>query len=471
MRLATKDSAGIIMVVGTVAALLLHGNDVHLDTHLPPVVDAGGATTSPATAPTFAFVDFNVVPMDGQGTLRHQIVLVRDGFVSQIGPVGVIAVPAAATVVDGDGSRYLVPGLVDAHVHLEDAREDFLPLFLASGVTTIFNLRGDERHIALRDRSRDPDFVGPTIFTSGPFVDDGVVRSPDDARRTVETQARAGYDFVKIHGNLSADSYAALTETAQEMDIAVVGHAPPNLPFSAVLEHAQVGVVHAEELIYTGLQSLDPDQAMAVALQMARAGTWLTPTLSTFANITAQWASPEGLAAALEEPEVRYLPPSLRHAWERSDVWVGRPVRERARIGAMYAFHGPLIRAMDAAGVGLLTGTDTPLPGMVPGTSLHDEMAALQAIGLPPDHVLTAATANAGRFIRDQVDPAASFGTIAVGGRADIIMVEGDPLDDLYILRRPLGVMARGTWYERAALDRMLSLASSDRIADETPHS
>jgi imidazolonepropionase-like amidohydrolase len=469
MRLTTKDAVGFVLVASTLAALLARRDADHGETDLPSVADAGSATTSAATVPTFAFVDFNVVPMVGQDVLRHQVVIVRDGFVSRIGPVGVIETPAAARVVRGDGSGYLVPGLVDAHVHLEDARQDLLPLFLANGVTTVFNLQGDERHLALRDRSRDPDFVGPTVFTSGPFVHDGAVRSPEDARRTVEAQAQAGYDFVKVHGRLSAESYAALTEAAREVGIPVVGHAPRNLPFSAVLEEGQVGIAHAEELIYTGLRSLDPDQVARIATEMAAAGTWLTPTLSTFANITAQWASPESLAAKLSAREARYLPPSLRRSWEKSEVYVRRPAHERARIEDMYAFHAPLIRAMHDAGVRMLTGTDSPLPGMVPGFSLHDELEALEAVGVTAEHVLAAATSNAGDFIQDNVDPKARFGTIEPGARADIVLVEGDPLRDLGVLRRPLGVMVRGTWYGRAELDRMLSVASGERVADETP--
>ncbi|MDA0329174.1 MAG: amidohydrolase family protein [Gemmatimonadetes bacterium] len=467
MRLSTKDGLGLALVAGTFAAVIVHSEGDHRTTHLPNVADAGGAATSAQNSPTFAFVDFNVLPMDGRGLLRNQVVVVRNGFVDRIGAAGVIDVPPGATVVEGHGTQYLVPGLVDAHVHLADAREDVLPLFLANGVTTVFNLEGDARHLALRERSRGPGFVGPTLFTAGPFVHDGVVRSPEDARRVVTSQAHAGYDFVKVHGTLSEAAYIALTATAKEVGIAVVGHAPRNLPFSAVLQNGQVGVVHAEELIYTGLQSLDRGQATRTAREMAAAGTWLTPTLSNFANIAEQWASPQALADKLVQPEARHLPPTILRSWRDSRVYTGRPAHERTRIEEMYAFHIPLVQAMSEAGVRLLTGTDTPLPGMVPGFSLHSELAALEAAGIPTEDVLWAATANAGRFVRENVDPAALFGTIATGARADLLVVDGDPRADLSLLRQPLGVMARGTWYDRSQLMVLLSLASGVRTADE----
>lgn len=466
MRLQAKDSVGIVLVLGTFGVVFFHNDARHRETHLPVLVDAGGAITSAETVPTTAFVDFNVVPMDGRGVLRRQIVLIREGFVSRVGSVGVIDVPSGARVIEGDGSDYLVPGLVDAHVHLEDAREDLLPLFLANGVTTVFNLAGDQRHLALRARSRDPDFVGPTVFTSGPFVDGRVVLSPADARQLVEDQARAGYDFVKLHGELPEAAYAALTETAATVGISVVGHAPRNLHYSAMIDHGQAGVVHAEELIYTGLGSLDPDQALEAGRAMASAGTWMTPTVSNFANITVQWSSASGLAERLANADAAHLPESLRRAWRDSDVYVSRPASERARIEDMNAFHAPMVRAMDEAGVRLLTGTDAPLVGMVPGFSLHDELDALVDAGISRSRVFAAATVNAGIFVREHVDESASFGTIEVGSRADMVLVGGDPRTDLGLLREPRGVMVRGTWYDRSDLDRMLALVSGTPIAD-----
>jgi len=463
MALTTKDTVGIVLVLGTFTAVLAHNNTDHRQTHRPSVADARGAATSAETTETFAFVDFNVVPLDEAlepgRILPNHVVVVQDGIVTATGPTGLIDVPPDAQIISGDGTGYLVPGFVDAHVHLEDAREDILPLFLANGVTTVFNLEGDERHLALRDRVRLPDYEGPAIFTAGPFLDESNVRTPADARRMVAAQQAAGYDFLKVHGEFSEDVYSVLLETARSVDIAVVGHAPRNLSFDAILEYGQAGITHAEELIYTEFSSLDPTGLDAVARRVAEAGTWLTPTLSVFGSISDQWASPEGLAARLARPETRYLPTALRRSWETSDVYTGRPARERGRIEAMRDFHEPLIRSMYEAGVPLLTGTDTPLPGMVPGFSLHDEFDALVAAGLPPEDVLAAATLSAGTFLRQRVNDGINLGTLTPGARADIVLVDSNPFEGLDALRRPRGVMARGRWYDRSALDALLASA------------
>jgi imidazolonepropionase-like amidohydrolase len=460
MKLSRKDAAGFVLVAATLTTLSIHGGERHQESHVPPVAQAGGAATMPTGSRLTAFVDVSVLPMNQAGPAHHQVVLIRDGFIDEIGPVGAVDVPADATIVQGGGSQYLVPGLTDAHVHLPDADDAILPLFLANGVTTVFNLEGDRRHLDQRARSRAPDFVGPSILTAGPFIDESAVKTPADARRAVASQARAGYDFVKLHGSLTKPAYIALLDAARASSMAVVGHAPRSLPLSVVLDHGQAGVVHAEELIYTGVPSLDTTRAREVAAEVAEADIWVTPTMATFEAISEQWASPEGLDARLARPEAALLPRAMQRSWSDSEVHVRRPARERARIERMNAFHRPLVRALADAGVHLLTGTDAPLPGLVPGFSLHDELDALVSAGVEPEAVLRAATFNAGRFVRERVDSASHFGVIEPGARADLVLVEGDPRDDLRRLRKPLGVMARGTWYGRIALAQLLALPS-----------
>lgn len=465
MRLTTKDTFGLVLVAGTFAALAIHNEPTHRATHLPTVVDAGGAITDPASLRTFAFVDFNVIPMLDDAVAQHQVVIVEDGFVRAIGALGSVEVPTDAGVIDGEGRAYLVPGLTDAHIHLRDAPEDWLPLLITNGVTTAFNLEGDARHLALSERILNEDAIGPTLYTAGPFITLDVVPSVAAARRTVEGQASRGYDFVKIHGELPADVYEAVTTRARELKIPVVGHAPRDLPFSAVLESGQIGVSHAEELIYTDFMSLDPSGLDDVAAAMAAAGVWLTPTLANFASKTAQWGTADALEAGLSDELAQYLPASLRREWEEFSAYSERDPRERQRLAEMNEFHTPLIRAAYEAGVSLLAGTDTPLPMMWPGFSLHDELAAMERAGLPRFDVLASATRNPGRFIQEQVDGSSMFGTIQVGARADMLVANGNPLDDLAFLRQPQGVMVRGRWYDRAGLELLLTQASGMRMA------
>lgn len=461
MRLETRDLVGFVLVAGTVGVLALHGNAGHQEAHLPFEADAGGATTSAIAATTVAFVDVHVLPMDDDRVLHGQTVLVEDGVVSRVGPVGSFEVPDDATTVEGRGSRFLVPGLVDAHVHLPRASADPFPLFLANGVTTVFNLSGDEAHLDLRDRMRSPDAVGPSVLTSGPFVSEETVRTGSEARAEVRRQAEAGFDLIKLHGRISEEAYVALLDEADRLNIPVVGHAPRNLPVSALLEHGQAGVVHAEELIYTHLSGLDPERARALAGRVADAGIWVTPTMTTFRSITEQWGRPDGLQARLDRPDARHLPPSVRKAWLEDNVYTGRPARERARIEAMNDFHRPLVTALHEHGVRLLAGTDTPLPGLAPGYALHDELDELAGAGLSDLEVLRAATVTAGDFVRSEVDPASTLGRIVEGGVADLLLVEDDPRAARSTLRSPVGVMARGTWFSRAELDGLVRRAGA----------
>lgn len=464
MNLSTKDSVGILLVLGTAAALVLHNGPFgHASSHSGSVGDAGGSVTSPVGDRLTVFVDFNVVPMDEDRVLRNQIVVVRGSFIERIGRVGLVEPPSGALRIEGDGTRYLMPGLTDAHVHLRDDYEEWLPLFIANGVTTVFNLEGDESHLELRDRIWGDEQPGPTVYTAGPYVGEPEISTAAEAREEVERQAELGFDFVKVHGGLSLEAHRALTEAGRELGIPVIGHAPRNLAFSSVLEHGQVGISHAEEIIQTGLWTLNRSEVTSVANAMAAAGTWLTPTLSYFEGTAAQWASPEGVAAGLASEAARYLPARIRNEWRDDNPFIDLDADDRDDIQEMYEFHEPLLSALHQAGVPILAGTDAPLAVAVPGFSLHSELAALRGVGLSGYEALATATVNAGRFVESEVEEGALFGTLRADARADILMLEGDPRTDPALLRRPTGVMVRGRWYARAELDRMLTEASQGR--------
>jgi len=417
------------------------------------VAAAGSEAVAQAARPT-AIEHVSVVPMDRPGVLADQTVVVVDGLIQAVGPAAKVATPKNATVVDGHG-RYLFPGLTDTHVHLEGNAEQWLPWFLSHGVTTVFNLRGSPDQLALRRRVSEGSLVGPTIYTSGPFTNQPSIMTAADARRAVDDQKAAGYDFVKIHGNLSAEAYAALIAAGRERHLTIVGHAPRNLPFDSVISARQPLVAHAEELIYTKFNQLDTTGIGEVARRMAKAGVWLTPTLTTFSGIVTQWGRPASVDSALALEEDSALPEAIRTFWKGSNPYTGRAIGDWAPRA--FQFQLPLVRTLYRAGVPLLTGTDTPLPVMVPGHSLHDEIAQLEHAGVDRVGALRAATVNPGRFIAQFVDPTARFGTVVKGSRADLVLVADNPLERPATLIHPIAVMARGRWFDRTTLDKLVA--------------
>ena len=409
-----------------------------------------------AQQPTaIAITNVDVLTMeDGPRYRRAQTVLLEGDLIREIG--GNVSLPANVQRIDGSG-QVLLPGLMDMHVHLEADPASWLGVFLAHGVTTVLNLRGNPTHLELRGRVNRAELLAPRIYTSGPYVNRPAIETEQDAARAAREQKAAGYDVLKIHGPLGNLAYRTLLDTARLLGIPVVGHAPRNLPFDTVIALRMAMVAHAEELIYTKFSALDSTQFGDVPARMAAARIWLTPTLSTFHGIAAQWGRKAAADSALQLPAAEFFNDDLKRYWTQANPYTGRPTDGAVWALRAYTFQRPLIRALHGAGVRLLTGTDTPLPVMIPGASLHLELQELRDLGLSTYDALLAATRNPGDFLREQVDSNLRLGRIAPGYRADLLLVRGDPLANLAALRTPSAVITRGRYLDGnrlAALQR-----------------
>src|SRR5262249_45507966 len=201
-----------------------------------------------------AFVDVNVVPMDREQVIADQTVVVKDGKVVEMGASDKVKAPAGALRIDGRG-KYLMPGLADLHIHLSDYNERhnaaMLKLYVANGVTTILNLAGTPHHLDLRAKIRSGEVFGPEFYTFGPFISNAPTHTPtpDEVEREIIEQKRAGYDFIKIHGDFSREAYHRLFQVARREGMRVIGHAPRNLGVEPMLEERQDAVAHAEEYL------------------------------------------------------------------------------------------------------------------------------------------------------------------------------------------------------------------------------
>ena len=284
--------------------------------------------------------------------------------------------------------------------------------------------------------------------------------TPADAERVIAAQAAAGYDFVKVYNGLSLASYDAVMAAARAHDLRVAGHVPFAVPLAHALAAGQVSIEHltgyaeaiergdspvrhakrsATTLIQRWLYA-DPAKLAEVAAATARSGTWNVPTLVTAAVYDELW---RGQTPTVEDLDT--ISPDWRARWDpkHSPKRLAAAVKAVATKAGDRSLQGELavVKELVAAGAPLLAGTDTPNPYVVPGASLHQELALFVAAGLSPYAALRTATIDAADFLGDP-----RGGRIAVGARADLVLLDADPLADIHALDHIDGVMVRGSW-------------------------
>ncbi len=408
-----------------------------------------------------AFVHVNVVSLESEQILADQTVLVREDKIVALGPAARIAIPDSAYRIAGAG-KYLLPGLADMHTHINYA-EELLP-YLANGVTTVLNMGSPSTILQMREQVVNGQLLGPTIFAAA-FVDGSgnrgwIVRTPEEARAAVRDIKQRGWDFIKVYNSITTEAFLALLAEAQQQRIAVIGHGVRAPGMRKILEAGQVMIAHAEEYLYTHFNNARDAGLIPSAVAMtAQAGAYLTPTLSTYETIMLQWGNRAGLENLLARPEMRYVRPSQITEWRNAQ----RYVNNSGTLAPAYEFQKQFVKAFHEGGVPLLLGTDTPaIPGMVPGFAIHQDLRNLASAGLRPFTVLQAGTRRPGEFIAKFVPRAEPFGVIAEGQRADLILLEKNPLEDLAHVNARRGVMVRGRWLSEKKLRRMLDeLAAS----------
>jgi len=427
-----------------------------------------------ALASSTAFVNVNVIPMTTEVVVSGQTVIVADGVIVAIGDVDSLPVPKDALVVDGT-DRFLMPGLAEMHAHVPDTGTEsldrVLSLFVANGVTTIRGMLGRPSHLDLRQQLFDGKQFGPRLITSGPSMNGRSVSGPADGARKVRAQHAAGYDFIKIHPGLSADEYAAIALTANELGMPFAGHVPVAVGVGNALEAGMATIDHLDGYV-VALMPANADQSggyggffdvllanqvidaqiAEIAEQTAAAGTWNVPTESLIEHLVGGVS----VAELRNRPEMRYMPRSTVQQWVRAKE---NQLNERgfdAEIGARaIEIRRRIILALHQSGAGLLLGSDAPQVFNVPGFSLHHELKFVVAAGLTPFEALQTGTINAAEFL------GTNTGTVAVGREADLVLLDANPLADIANSRRVHGVMVRGAWYSSIELEQRLQAFQS----------
>jgi imidazolonepropionase-like amidohydrolase len=416
----------------------------------------------------------SVIPMDREEVLRGQTVVVRDGVIESVGAAPA-RLPPGATIVDGSG-RYLIPGLAELHAHVAGVGNNprILSLFALHGVTTARGMLGAPAHLALRDSLNSGLLLGPRLITSGPSFS-GPALTPEAAAQRVREQKAAGYDLLKIHPGLTRATFDAMAATADEVGIRFSGHVPLDVGLERALEARFHTIDHLdgfmEALLRPGaplapaqggwfglnlVPYVDMSRLPELVQQVRAAGVAMVPT-QTLMEFFANEMSGDYLVA---REDYRYWIPGQVEQWrqqknERLASPETPPPTQRARYNEI---RRELIRALHDGGVPILLGSDAPQVWNVPGFATHRELAEYVAAGLTPYQALRTGTVN----IATHLGEAGRSGVVRPGARADLILLDANPLADIGNTMRIHGVVVQGRWIGPEERQRLLDALRTD---------
>ncbi len=469
------------------------------------VLTIGGSPADAQPGRSMETVIRNVTVLDGtEGPpQRNRSVLVRGDRIVAIGPVDSVRPGRGARVVDGTG-RFVIPGLWDLHVHQalrpwsdrpwEDNARYFHSLLLAHGVTSVRDMAGDlailtqwRREIAEGKRLGPRQFVTGQKLGIAPVVPGAPQRlaTAADVDSSVRMLARGGADFVKIDQVPVALMPAVRTATRQvglpfdghvSIDLSVVDAARFGQRgiehMFGVLEAASTRETHIREVTQApkapfldrlidyvtkrglptseerAVASLDRQKLQDMARTFASLGTAHIPTLRL-----------NGIRFSVADSAL--LPPDdsllIRPVDPHAGPWVFTPAQPGSKAARVWGPMCDAVRSFLAAGVVVLPGTDTPTLYAVPGKSLVEELVMLVRCGMTPQQALQSATSRAAAFMGQS----AETGSIVVGKRADLVVLDADPIQNIGNLRLVHAVVVAGRLLERKVLDSLSHVAVS----------
>jgi Amidohydrolase family len=455
--------------------------------------------SKPQSESPIAIMHVAVIDATGAPAQTDMTVVIADRLITAVGPSQSTSVPGDAQIIDG-GGRFLIPGLVDSHLHLTGSgepagsREFVVPLLLANGITTVRDMGGYLESLEpLRRDIQQGKRLGPQIFLAGPYLDGSppsfqpslVVTNGVEASEDVHTLVQQGVDFIKVQSILSREAYFAIAQDARREHISFVGHVPDHVTAAEASDAGQKSIEHltgvlracssdeprlmreqflagptnataqssrARELGWERelLGTFSEKQCAALLARFVCNETWQTPTLILLRDD----AYPGLDTDSPDDPLLRFVPRTIAEKWKQVRIAQDQLVspaefalREKLLAQSMH-----VVAEMQAGGVRILAGTDSAAPYVIPGFSLHQELALLVHAGLSPMQALQAATKNPADFL----GKSKTQGTIEAGKTADLLLLDGDPMRDIGNVDRIDTVVLRGRVLGRLELNELL---------------
>lgn len=401
---------------------------------------------------------------------QNRAVLILDDQIVKIGASGALEAPEGVRVIDGQG-QILIPGLIDAHIHLSDEAE--LAGYLAHGVTGLRNMSGYPFHLPLAEKIRKGVILGPDLITTGPILNSlgpnetsiqQTVMTAAEARIAVQTQYDAGFRILKVYSNLTLEAFNAVLDESKRLGMSVVGHSPEGVrttgipyekPFQVAWEYSLgrglTTLEHIETIVWHSLRDdLDESRMREVAAKLAASGETVTPTLIAHKRLVlvaeTEGAYLDRLGSDTINPLVRFMEENSAEHWSRVDPTVYE--------GPHAEFFLTATQLLYKAGVPLIAGTDSGSFAIIPGASMARELELLVEAGLSPHEALASATRVSADVLGFE-----QTGMIAPGYRANLVLLPDDPLVQVGAVEFPSGVMVKGHWIDKSGLEVMKEAA------------
>jgi imidazolonepropionase-like amidohydrolase len=359
----------------------------------------------------------------------------------------------------------------------EDVVKDLLFLFVANGVTTVRGMLGYPNSVALRERAARGEFLAPTLYVASPAFSGQSVTSPEEGARRVREYKDAGFDLLKMHEGLSREVFDAVAGAAHAEGIPFGGHVSDRVGLRHAFEKRMTSIDHLDGYLEAmglddspfrdaeasarapkAVELADEDKIPDLARRAREAGAWNVPTLALWQT----FFGGERSDAYVGRPEMKYVPRSMLDQGARArDGQVANfpPAADGRKV---LAVRDKVLKALVVARARVVLGSDAPQMFSVPGFSIVlREMPAMIRAGLTPYQVLRSGTHDVAEYF-GTLDRA---GTVAVGRRADLILLEANPLEDVAHVARRAGVMARGRWLPAAEIEARLQAIASANLS------
>ncbi len=445
-----------------------------------------------------------VIDATGAPAEPDMTVIITGDRITKIAKTGEVAIPKGAQVIDGKG-KFLIPGLWDMHIHTVIGKlpELYFPLFIANGVTGVRDMAALDLGFLkqLQKDINEGPLLGPRIV-AGKMVDGPIpiwpglpisISDEASARKAAASVKDSGVDFIKVYSLIPRPAYFALADEAKKRGITFAGHVPFLVTAAEASDAGQKSIEHLEGVLLAcsteepelrkaleaavkeakdtnqirtlGVRVLrqteirahetySQEKAAGLFKRFAANGTWQAPTL-----VVQRAVAFLNDSEFTNDPRLKYVRRGIRDQWTNKDDFRLKSItpENSALYKRMFQQRLEIILGMHRAGVKILAATDALVWYVIPGFSLHDELELFVKAGLNPMEALQTATRNPAIYLglTDMV------GTIEQGKKADLVLLEANPLENISNTKRINAVIVNGKLFPRVSLDKMLKDAEA----------